>query len=248
MRRIEYEIGEVINGWIITSPRWSEKKLTKGGNYRYYSYIKAICPICGEERIQDLTHLVRGESKQCKFCNGNYKKYKNEFEDSKLIITNLETQESFTFMFDEKFKEDLQKHYWSVAIGESGNIYARSNGSKNLERLHRYICELEYGADYINNKVIDHKSRDTFDNRLSNLNVVTPLENAQNAKLRKDNSSGVKGVYYNKKNNKWVANIQFKGKRYMLGEFYTLEEAKEIRLKYEKELHKYNESLRGNNK
>ena len=80
---------------------------------------------------------------------------------------------------------------------------------------------------------------------IKNFNLVTPLENAQNSSLRKDNTSGVKGVHFNKRTNKWIARIQFNKKRISLGSFDTLEEAVEARRKAEKEYHKYNESIKG---
>ena len=134
------------------------------------------------------------------------------------------------------------KHYWGY-IETCGYIYARgsdssSNKNNNIERLHRVIFELEYGKEKIQNMIIDHKNRNTFDTRLENLNIVTALENTQNAKVRKDNTSGVKGVGWCKKLKKWRARIQFNNKR--IGEYFdTFEEAVKWRKEKEIELHKY---------
>ena len=86
-------------------------------------------------------------------------------------------------------------------------------------------------------------NRNTFDNRLINLNIVTALENAQNATIRRDNTSGVKGVNLHKKTNRWCARIQFNRKR-LCEYFDTFEEAVEWRRMKEKELHEYVESLK----
>ena len=48
-----------------------------------------------------------------------------------------------------------------------------------------------------------------------------------NTKLRKDNTSSVKGVYYS--NNKWVASIQVNKKRIYLGSFDKFEDAVRVR-------------------
>ena len=46
-------------------------------------------------------------------------------------------------------------------------------------------------------------------------------------KLPADNTSGVKGVYYQK--GKWIAKIVFQQKQYHLGKYDTIEEAAEAR-------------------
>lgn len=55
-------------------------------------------------------------------------------------------------------------------------------------------------------------------------------------RLRKDNSSGVTGVYWNKRQQKWTAAIYFKNKRISLGSFTIKSEAvharKQAELKY----------------
>ena len=55
-------------------------------------------------------------------------------------------------------------------------------------------------------------------------------------KLRSDNKTGIKGVHYSKSRNKYVAQIQFKGKMYGLGRYDTLEEATKIRKTAEEKL------------
>ena len=48
-------------------------------------------------------------------------------------------------------------------------------------------------------------------------------------KTRNDSSTGVKGVYVNHRNGKYVAEIKLAGEKYWLGEFSTLEEASKRR-------------------
>lgn len=65
-------------------------------------------------------------------------------------------------------------------------------------------------------------------------------------RLNKNNSSGVRGVTFDKKRNKWVAQITFQRKNYYLGRYDTKEEAIAARKageekyygKYRKELSK----------
>lgn len=64
----------------------------------------------------------------------------------------------------------------------------------------------------------------------------TKLDQLQGSTIRKDNRSGVKGVWYDPKRKKYEVNISFKKKRYHLGRFDSLEEATEARRKAEEEI------------
>lgn len=61
---------------------------------------------------------------------------------------------------------------------------------------------------------VDHINHKPNDNRKKNLRLVTVPQNQANTKIRKDNTSGVKGVYFNKRNDCWVATIQVNKKQY----------------------------------
>lgn len=52
----------------------------------------------------------------------------------------------------------------------------------------------------------------------------------------KNNLSGVKGVYWNSREQRWIAKIGFRGKQITLGRFKRLEDAAEARRKAEQEL------------
>lgn len=73
---------------------------------------------------------------------------------------------------------------------------------------------------------LDHRNRIRDDNSWDNLRLSTNGQNKCNTSIRKDNSSGVKGVYWNAKNQKWYASICTEGKRKHLGSFLDLEDAK----------------------
>ena len=76
-------------------------------------------------------------------------------------------------------------------------------------------------------KYVDHIDGNRLNNRIENLRPATAIENAYNCKMSKNNTSGVKGVSWNKGTKKWEANINIAGVRFNLGHFETLEKAKE---------------------
>lgn len=81
---------------------------------------------------------------------------------------------------------------------------------------------------------IDHVNGIRDDNRWCNLRQVTAFENSRNQGVRRDCTSGVRGVTYVDRTNYrgrsyWQARISQKGVRYCLGHFKTKEEAVEAR-------------------
>ena len=70
---------------------------------------------------------------------------------------------------------------------------------------------------------IDHINGNPSDNRWCNLREATPTQNVANAKRRKDNTSGFKGVCWYRKTKKWKAEIMISQKHIHLGYFDTPE-------------------------
>jgi hypothetical protein len=56
--------------------------------------------------------------------------------------------------------------------------------------------------------VIDHIDGDTRNNRIENLRTATRSQNSMNCKMRKSNTSGVKGVYWHRTASAWTASIR----------------------------------------
>ena len=74
-------------------------------------------------------------------------------------------------------------------------------------------------------KWIDHINCKRADNRLANLRLVTPAENALNQGKSANNTSGYKGVSWSKSHKKWMAMCQINGNQKYLGRFDTAEKA-----------------------
>ena len=82
--------------------------------------------------------------------------------------------------------------------------------------------------------IIDHINGDKLDNRFCNLREVTNQENHMNNRRASNNTSGVTGVYYNKKRNLWCAQMKFNGKTYHLGSSKDFNDVVMLRKKEEK--------------
>lgn len=93
-----------------------------------------------------------------------------------------------------------------------------------------------YIEGYFPENEIDHKDRDKANNRIKNLREVSRQCNARNTGNRSDNTSGVKGVFWHKRANKWQAQIKTNRKRESLGLYENFDNAVMARYRAEKEL------------
>lgn len=92
----------------------------------------------------------------------------------------------------------------------------------------------QYHNGYYPEKILDHLNGNPGDNRIENLREVSVGENARNSSLAKNNSSGVRGIYFNKKECAWYATIRCKKKTYYLGSSRDFIEAVYLRYTAEK--------------
>jgi hypothetical protein len=93
---------------------------------------------------------------------------------------------------------------------------------------------------YVNGKYpenfIDHINHNKSDNRIDNLRNATREQNSFNTKKANFGKNKIKGIFFNKNNNKWRAVITTFGKTIHLGYFSNLELSElvmqEARIKY----------------
>lgn len=81
---------------------------------------------------------------------------------------------------------------------------------------------------------IDHINGDRTDNRIENLRVVSCAENQRNQKRHSNNTSGVCGVWFDKRRFRWMAEIMVDYRKVHLGAFGDLEAATKARMEAEK--------------
>ena len=138
------------------------------------------------------------------------------------------TQEYVRSLFDYRDGE----LYWKMAKGrrvksgdQAGTINNRGYRVVVIDGkiyfAHRLIFLFHHG--YLP-EFLDHVDGNPANNNITNLREATNKENHQNQKKNKSHngkptSSRFKGVYWNKRERKWVARIQIDGKRKFLGLF-----------------------------
>jgi len=106
---------------------------------------------------------------------------------------------------------------WS--IGGRGYVSCGRRNGVNF-KLHRVVLGLSP-----NDENPDHIDGNPLDNRKLNLRQCTQQQNTYNSKLSKNNTSGCKGVSWDKSKSKWSAKIKHNYKSIHLGRFKDKEKA-----------------------
>ena len=115
---------------------------------------------------------------------------------------------------------------WYVDYAADHLLYVKTCVKGSNVQLHRYLTECP------SDKVVDHKDRNTLNNTRDNLRVTTKSKNGLNARTRSGSKSGVPGVTFSNRDNKWRVRVPVEGVQRQIGQFLSLEEAIEARTKF----------------
>ena len=126
------------------------------------------------------------------------------------------TQDQLKDLFD--YREGVL--YWRISLSnrvkigdKAGNVnskgYLRANINGVRYYNHRIIFLMFYG--YLPN-LVDHKDNNPLNNKIENLREASSSQNNCNAKKRADNTSGIKGVSWRKRDKKWRVYLNVNGK------------------------------------
>lgn len=138
-----------------------------------------------------------------------------DYIDDYVMVTNPNLMPSFSFKVDVEDIHLVANNLWF----QNSDGYAVCNISRKRIRLHRLIMNAPSDVE------VDHVNRDKLDNRRSNLRICTKSENQKNRPKQSNNTSGYKGVSWNKKMNKWAININAEGRRIYIGSRSNKEDA-----------------------
>lgn len=141
------------------------------------------------------------------------------------MIIHSKTHGEFVVTLDEDCIDKVKAlGKWGVRNnGERGHFYVEKRVNGNLIALHRFLTKAPPGT------YVDHINGNTLDNRMVNLRICTNSANLRNAKIRKGNTSGIRGVSWEPRTSSWVAQIKVKYKRVWLGRHKTLQDAQKAR-------------------
>ena len=104
-----------------------------------------------------------------------------------------------------------------------GYIVIKINRKRHLAHRLAYL----YMAGKFPENLIDHINHIRDDNRWTNLRDATTSQNQANRVKQKNNTSGYKGVRWNKTTKKWCARIRYMNKDIHIGVYTTPQEASE---------------------
>lgn len=142
-------------------------------------------------------------------------------DTAEILLYNADCKEVARAIIDADDVERVSGIKWG--LHGTGYVQSKHNGS-----LHNLILGQKY---------VDHINRKPLDCRKSNLRPATHAQNCRNRTLRSDNSTGVRGVTFVKKSNRYMARIQRDGQSKYLGDFKTLEEAATVRHQAAMDIH-----------
>jgi hypothetical protein len=138
---------------------------------------------------------------------------KFRFEDDLCYIELSDGSEVFIDASDYDLVKDRRWHSCSGGGDDTGKwTYARTTCNNKNVRLHRLLMDAQPGD------ICDHIDRNTRNNCRSNLRFVSCSENVWNSSKQSNSATSIhKGVYWNKKSNKWVASITINYKQKEIG-------------------------------
>lgn len=135
----------------------------------------------------------------------------------------IELTKGMVALVDDEDYAMLMSHKWRSMKSKNGTLYAvrnvQVNGKWGSILMHRLVMDAPPGTE------VDHINMNTLDNRKENLRVCSRSENSCNRPANANNTSGYKGVSWDKRNKKWVAQIRRDKKIIHIGYYDDAEEA-----------------------
>ena len=111
-------------------------------------------------------------------------------------------------LIDDADFELVNKYHWYSNEG-----YAIAYHKGRRIRMHRLILNAS------KSRKVDHRNRNPLDNQRANLRLCSVKENNRNVNIRKDNTSGYKGVSLDKTTGHWKPLVYVDGRQKTFGQF-----------------------------
>ena len=167
---------------------------------------------------------------------GEKMRQRNKYDLSGSCGTGWTCNTNREFYFDFEDYDIIKNYHWNEKTPE-GYIVTTiwKNNKPSQVFMHRLIMQ-ENGYD-ITDSDVDHKNHKTYDNQKSNLRVCEHYKNIIATKTYSNNTSGRKGVSWDKEKNKWAVYITYNKKTKFIGRYENFEDAVKAREEAEKIYH-----------
>ena len=180
--------------------------------------------------------LKSGNTKSCgclfkevqRHTNKETKKKHNRYNLTGEYGIGWTTNTNNEFYFDLEDYDKIKDYAWRESISNKGKYHALK--ARDIETKKDILMSSLLGYKYH-----DHKDRNPMNNRKENFRKTTYSQNSQNRTVQSNNTSGVTGVFYVEKIQKWRATIRLNNRRIHLGYFTNKNDAIKARLNGEVE-------------
>lgn len=130
------------------------------------------------------------------------------------------------FFFDLEDYDLIKDYCWRKSV--SGYVICTTHYDNEVGdiKLHRLVTGYQYD-------IVDHIDRNKLNNRKSNLRECTCSQNNTNKDPYQNNTSGYIGVYWVRRESKWISSISIDNRTIYLGSFINKKDAIKARLRAE---------------
>ena len=173
---------------------------------------------CGKTVVIDGWGARSGKIKSCGCFNAERIKKQRKFNEYKIVdgYVKVKLNDENHMLCDIEDWERFNGHYWFM--NDAGYAVCETMKTGTL-RFHKLVTGTTAEV------IIDHINRNKLDNRKCNLRIATASVNAINRGLQSNNTTGYKGVYFDKRRRVRKAWVKVSGKLITLGSYPKKEEA-----------------------
>lgn len=235
------KVKEDMTGWIMSEHGIPDSRLTVIKQVEDHIYPNGDrrdkwlcqCSCVDKTKIKVLGNKIRdGSTKSCGCLQKEklsarckkYNKYEQREDKYGKYVVGWTTNTNQEFYVDLDRFDEIKDIAWNETI--IGNFHAIQGyipNTKDIVRMHVFLGYKNY----------DHEDRNELNNRSYNLRPCTQQENVRNSSINTNNTSGIIGVTWSKKRNKWQAQIGVNEKCKYLGLYINKEDAIKARLEAE---------------
>ena len=208
-------------------------------NFRRMNRKKVTCSYCGKDIEKRQSLVNKGGNNFCnRECLRKFQSKRNEYvlyDDYAEIVIKTEKHGTFYTKIDLEDVERCRDYTWRISYRKSKWYIGTSKKKPKIRMyLHRFIMNCPDKFE------VDHQNGDGFDNRKNNLKIVTHKQNMENIGLNRANKSGVRGVYWSKRDKVWIVQVGHNGKKLTYGRYKDIKDAEKRVIEVRNMLHTNN--------